>query len=155
MILCCSSVFFVIDTLYLSHSISPLCGALQALLFIILLTHWGQVMHICKLTIIGSDNSLSPGWCQAIIWTNDGILLSGPLETNFSEILIEIYKFSFKKMHLKMSCGKWRPSCLGLNVLKKNLTSYLLIGAFALITLLISFIEKVLSVCEAWRAIRR
>ena len=33
------------------------------------LTHWGQVMHICigKLTIIGSDNGLSPGQHQAII----------------------------------------------------------------------------------------
>ena len=31
--------------------------------------------HICigKLTIIGSDNDLSPGWHQAIIWTNAGI----------------------------------------------------------------------------------
>ena len=83
------------------------------------LTHWGRVTHICvnKLTIIGSDNGLSPGRRQAIIWTNAGILLIGPLETNFSEILIRIQAFSFKKMHLKMSSGKWRPSCLGLNVL--------------------------------------
>ena len=51
------------------------------------LTHWGPVMHICisKITIIGSDNGLSPGWCQAIIWTNAGILLFGPLVTNFNE----------------------------------------------------------------------
>ena len=71
------------------------------------LTHWGRVMHICisKLTIIGSDNGLSPGQRQAIIWTNVGILLTGPLETNFSEIFIAIYTFSFKKMHLKMSSG--------------------------------------------------
>ena len=71
------------------------------------LTHWGRLMHICigKLTIIGSDNGLSPGRPQAIIWTNDGILLIGPLGTNFSEILIEIHTFSFKKMHLKMSSG--------------------------------------------------
>ena len=52
------------------------------------LTHWGQlpqVMHICigKLTIIGSDNGLSPGWLQAIIYTNAGILLIEPLETSF------------------------------------------------------------------------
>ena len=67
------------------------------------LTHWGRVTHKCvsKLTIIGSDNGLSPGPRQAIIWTNAGILLIGPLETNFSEILIEIYTFSFKKIHLK------------------------------------------------------
>ena len=33
---------------------------------------------------IGSDNGLSPDQCQAIIWTNAGILLIGPLGTNFS-----------------------------------------------------------------------
>ena len=58
--------------------------------------------HICvgKQSIIGSDNGLSPGGRQAIIWTIAGILLIGPLGTNFSEILIEIHTFSFKKMHL-------------------------------------------------------
>ena len=68
-------------------------------------------------TTIGSDNGLSPGRHQAIIWTSAGILLIGPLGTNFSEILIEIYTFSFKKIHLKMLYGKWWPFCLGLNVL--------------------------------------
>ena len=83
------------------------------------LTHWGQVTHICvgKPTTIGSDNGLSPGRRQDIIWTIAGILLIGPLGTNFSEILIKIQTFSFKKMHLKMSSAKWRPFCLGLNVL--------------------------------------
>ena len=83
------------------------------------LTHWGRVTHICvgNLTIIGSDNGLSPGRRQAITWTNVGILLIGPLGTNFSEMLIEIHTFSFKKIHLKMSSGKWQPFCLGLNVL--------------------------------------
>ena len=78
------------------------------------LTDWGQVTHICisKLTIVGSDNGLSPGRRQAIIWTNAGILLIGPLGTHFSEILIEICTFSFKKMHLKMLSGKWRPFVL-------------------------------------------
>ena len=47
-----------------------------------------------------------------------GILLIEPLGTNFSEISIEIHTFSFKEMHLKMSSGKWRPFCLGLNVLR-------------------------------------
>ena len=74
--------------------------------------------HICvgKLTIIGSYNGLSPGRRQAIIWTNAGVLFIWPLVTNFNEIPTEIYIFSFKKMHLKMSSGKWRPFCLGLNV---------------------------------------
>ena len=57
---------------------------------IIFLTHWGRVMHICvsKQTIIGSDNGLSPDRRQAIIWTSAGILLIGPLGTNFGEIFI-------------------------------------------------------------------
>ena len=82
-------------------------------------THWGRVTHICvsKLITIGSDNGLSPGRRQAIIWTNAGKLLIRPLGTNFSEILIEIHKFPLKKMHLKTSSAKWRPFCLGLNVL--------------------------------------
>ena len=84
------------------------------------LTHWGWVTHICvaKLTIITSDNGLSPGRRQAIIWTNAGMLLIRPLGTNFNEILIEIHTFSFKKIHLKMSSAKWRSFCLGLNVLR-------------------------------------
>ena len=75
--------------------------------------------HICVacLTIIASDNGLSPSRCQAIIWTNAGILLIRPLGTNFSEIVIEILTLSFKKMHLKMSSAKRRPFCLGLNEL--------------------------------------
>ena len=88
------------------------------------LTHWGRVTHICvgNLTIIGSGNGLSPGRRQAITWINAGLLLIGPLRTNFNEILFGIQTFSFKKMHLKMSSGKWRPSWLSLNVL---ITSWL------------------------------
>ena len=84
------------------------------------LTHWGRVTHICvgKQTIIGSDNGLSPGRRQAIIWTNAGILLIGVSETNFSEISIKILIFSFAKMRLKVSSAKWRPFGLGLNVLR-------------------------------------
>ena len=105
------------------------------------LTHWGRVTHICVssdvgplrmaprlvLRTIGSRelgdgdfvriaNGLSPGRRQAIIWTKAGVLLIGPLRTNSSEILIVICTFSFKKMHLKMSSGKWQPFCLGLSV---------------------------------------
>ena len=72
---------------------------------------------VSKLTIIGSDNGLSPGRRQAIIWTNAGILLIRTLETNFSEILGEIHSFSFSKMHFKMSSAKWRLFGLGLNEL--------------------------------------
>ena len=54
---------------------------------------------VSKLTIIGSDNGLSPGRRQAIIWTNAGILLIRPLGTNFNGILIEIETFLFKKIY--------------------------------------------------------
>ena len=73
-----------------------------------------------KLPLDGTlDNGLSPGRRLAIIWANAGVLLIGPLGTNFSEISVEIYTFSLKKMHwiLKMSSGKWRPFCFGLIVL--------------------------------------
>ena len=88
------------------------------------LNHWGRVTHICvgNLTITGSDNGLSPGRRQAITWTNVGILLIGPLGTNFIEILIGIQTFSFKKSHLKTSSANWRLFCLGLNEL--NLITY-------------------------------
>ena len=67
--------------------------------------------------IIGSDNGLSPVQRQAMIWTNAGILLIGPLGTNFSEILIGIQTFSFKKLHLKNVVCKVtsilsRPQCV-------------------------------------------
>ena len=67
------------------------------------LTHWGRVTHICvsKLTIISSENCLSPGRRQAIIWTNAGILLMGPLGTNFSEILVGIETFFVQKNALE------------------------------------------------------
>ena len=88
------------------------------------LTHWGPVTHICvgKLTITSSDKGLLPRRRQAIIWTNAGILLIGPLGTNFSDISRDIQSFSFKKMHLKMPSAKWRPFCFGPNVLNWHMT---------------------------------
>ena len=83
------------------------------------LNHWERVTHICvgNLNIIGSDNGLSPGRRQANYLNQCCNVVNWALGTNFSEILIEIYIFSFKKMHLKMPSGKWRPFWLGLNVL--------------------------------------
>ena len=77
------------------------------------LTH----MYVGKLTIIGSDNNLSPGRRQAIIGTNAAILIIEPLETNFTEILNEIQTFSLTKIRLKMSSAKCCQFHLGLNVL--------------------------------------
>ena len=52
---------------------------------------------------------MSPRRRQAIIWTNAGILLIGPIGTNFSEILIEIQTFPINKMHMEMLSVKWGP----------------------------------------------
>ena len=88
-------------------------------------THWGRVTHICvnKITTIGSNNDLSSGRRQAFIYTNAGILLIGPLGTNFSEFFFGIETFAFYKMHLKMSSAKWPPFSLGLNVLSQYAVS--------------------------------
>ena len=62
-------------------------------------SHWGRVTHICvsEIIITGPDNGLSPGRRQAIIWTNAGILLIGPLRINFNEILIGSIHFHSRK----------------------------------------------------------
>ena len=72
--------------------------------------------HICisKLTIIDSDNGLSPGRRQAIIWTNAGMWLIEPIETNFSEILIKksyifIHENPFETVVWKMASILSRP----------------------------------------------
>ena len=80
-------------------------------------------MCVSNLSIIGSENGLSPGQRQAIIWTNAGILLIGPLGRKFNEILMEIQAFSFTKMRLIVSSAIRRPFYLGLNVLIINILS--------------------------------
>ena len=119
---CCITYLQKIDKWYIKEYIEYNTGNVKCDTSIIPLNHWGRVTHICvgKLTNIGSDNGLSPGRRQAIIWTNAGILLIEPLGANISEFLVAIHTFSFTKMHLKMSSAKWRPFCLGLNVLKEN-----------------------------------
>ena len=94
------------------------------------LTHWGRVPYICvgKPTTIGSNNGLSHGWHQSIIWINAAILFIEPLGTNFSEILIEILTVSFRKMRLRGSSAKWWPFCPGFNVLiHPDATHFLLV----------------------------
>ena len=59
---------------------------------------------------IDSANGLAPGpmleYCNLTF-----------LGTNFNEILIKIHISSFKRKRMKMSSGKCRRLCLGLNVL--------------------------------------
>ena len=86
-----------------------------------ILTRRGRVTHMCvsNLTIIGSGNGLSPGRRQAIIWTNAGILLIGPLGTNFF-----IQENAFENVVWKMAAILYRPQCvndsMGLCVLLSN-----------------------------------
>ena len=63
---------------------------------------WRRPVGAVNKPTIDSDNGLSSDWHQAIIWTNDDLLLSKSLQTNFSEIWLKIRQFSFKQMNLKM-----------------------------------------------------
>ena len=84
-------------------------------------SHRGWRTHVCMCvsvnkTITGSYNGLSPVQHQATIWTNDGLLLTRPLEINFSEILITVQQLSYQKMNLEISAKKCshssRPQCV-------------------------------------------
>ena len=68
-----------------------------------ILTNWGWVTHIpiSELTIIGSDNGLSPGRRQTITWTNINWNLRKKLHWHFKQ---NSYIF-VQKLHLKMSCA--------------------------------------------------
>ena len=82
------------------------------------LIHWGRVTHICvgDLTIIGSDNGLSPGRREAIIWTNAEILLIGPLGTNLWNFNPNSYIFfqgnAFETVVCEMAAILSRPQCV-------------------------------------------
>ena len=43
---------------------------------------------------------------QVFIWTNDGLLLTGPMGIGRGEIEIKIWKCSFRNMHLKLLSAK-------------------------------------------------
>ena len=98
------SIFLIIKEILKQKHISQCCACWWTRT--VGLTLWGWVTHICisKIIIIDSDNGLSLGRHQTIIWTNAGILLIGPLATNSGEISIRIQTFSFKKMHGKCLC---------------------------------------------------
>ena len=80
------------------------------------LSPWCHIYASVNRISIGSDNGFLPIRRQAIIQTNTGLVSIGPLGTNFSEILIKIWDFSFMKMYLKyivceitaiLSMGRW------------------------------------------------
>ena len=76
--------------------------------------------HICarELTIIGSDNGLSPGRRQAIIWTNARILLIGPVGNKLQWNLKRNLYIFIQEAVFQISSKNWRPFCLGIDVIK-------------------------------------
>ena len=95
---------------YINYIINPLWPAPYGNV-----THGGRVTHTCvsEPNLNGSDNGLSTGRLQVIMWTYAGSLLIWPLRKYFREISIKVQTFSFNKMHLKMLSAKWRPFSLG------------------------------------------
>ena len=83
------------------------------------LTDWGWVTHIC----VNKKNLWFRWWFITLsvpsyylnqCWKIVNWILINKLQWNLNR-----NSFSFKEMHLKMSSGKCRPSCLVLNVLKQ------------------------------------
>ena len=79
-------------------------------------TSWWPGWLMLLTYLVGSSSGLSPNQHHAIIRISDGLSLSTPLCTNFSEIWIKIQQFSFNKMNLKMFATWWK-FCLGVSVL--------------------------------------
>ena len=93
------------------------------------LTHLHLVPHICTVNwvSIGSDNGLSPGRCQAIIWTNAGLLLIGPIDPNYTwvlAILADSLLFSVNNI----SAGLWLNCISSVEISFFWLTYYCSIG---------------------------
>ena len=87
------------------------------------------MIHICisNLTIIDSDNGLSPGRRQAIIRTNAEILLIEALRTNFSEILIGnifIRENAFENVVCEMAAILPRPQCVKIAIRAATSTDF-------------------------------
>ena len=83
------------------------------------LIHWGQVMHICVSKL---RHHWLRQWLLACLAPNHyfdqcWLVVISPSRTYLNEILLDIQSFIFKKMHLKMLCAKWQPSCPGLKML--------------------------------------
>ena len=97
------------------------------------LTHRSRVPHICvsKLNIIGSDNGLSPGQHQPIIWTNARILLTWPSGTTSEKCqskFIYLVPFSRHNNTVAVTVGHRWKECLqfGGGTEKQNLLIFLM-----------------------------
>ena len=59
---------------------SEICDGVWKLTWFEHIQVWWHIYVSMNWVIIGSGNGLLPIQCQAIIWTNTGLLLTGPLE---------------------------------------------------------------------------
>ena len=92
----------------LLHVVINLLRASDAYIYHIYIDSIYIHIYVGNLTIIGSENGLAPTKRQAIIWSNAGILLFGPTETNLSELFnrnpyIFIKENVFEKVGCKMA----------------------------------------------------
>ena len=100
-----------------AHCIADYSGSIQLSIYIHCGIHINSsplVPNICVIyasvnpVSISTDNGLSPIWCQAIIFTNAGLLSIGPLQTNFLEIYLKSKFFSENAFeNVILSRGKW------------------------------------------------
>ena len=76
------------------------------------LTHWEWVTHKC----VSKQALVQIMACHLVrakpLSNQCGILVTGSLGTNCSEILIDIHAFPFPKIHLKMLAILFRPQCV-------------------------------------------
>ena len=130
-------VYWLISTKFIDayihhqgHNVLTLCG---------LLSLWGsqettQLFNsLCDMVSwifvsFVSGNGLLPDRGQMSPSTNTNLVSTGPLETNCSDILIEIQVFSFKKIHSKMWCAKHAPFYPCLNIYMRHKPSALAVG---------------------------
>ena len=152
-------------------------------IYLCLLTHWGRVTHICvgNLTIIGSDNGLSPGRRQAIIWTNhyDDVIMTTIASqiTSLTSVYSTVYLDADQRKHQSSASlafvwgihrDRWIPrtkgqlrgkcshlmtsSCAGILLIRPLGTNF---SEFLVEILIVSFKKMRLKVSSAkWRLFR-
>ena len=93
---------------------------------------------VSKIIIIVSDNGLSPGRRRSIIWTNAGILLTGPLGTNFSENFNRNSNFLIQEnapenIVCAIASILFRPQCVNHKIQSKARTTLIFLMLYSIL----------------------
>ena len=99
----------MIDCQSSKYTLSDFCIDLFKVMYQLIEVEWCICVSVNKATI-GSDNSLLPARHQAIVWTNTGILITGPLELKYNNLFQENAFEDVCKMGAILS----RPQCVKL-----------------------------------------